>query len=101
MEKRQMDPGEPPLTNNPSKERITKASDEPNWRSQKTEKLIQEIEFSPIEPITEAFIEEVETNDKEEQEEAKKHPKPSIEEEDDEEERKTRTLHPMDEDENT
>jgi hypothetical protein len=81
--------GKFPLANNPSKEGITKASDEPNWRSQKTGKLIQEIEFSPIDPITEAFIKEVKINDKEELKETKKYLKPSVEEEYNEEEWKT------------
>ena len=93
--------GKSPLKDNPSKERITKASDEPNWRNRKTKESIREIEFPPIEPITEAFIEEIKINDKEEQKETKKCPKPSVEEEYDEEEWKTQTLHPIDEDENT
>src|SRR5271168_3888482 len=48
--------GKPHMTGNPStrkKERITKQSDEPNWRSRKWEKPIQEVESPSIVPKTE------------------------------------------------
>src|SRR5271155_8945 len=51
--------GKSPMTGNPSKrrtEQITKQSDEPNWRTQKWEKPIQEVESPSIAPKTEISI---------------------------------------------
>src|SRR6202453_1056566 len=56
---RQQNKGKSPMMGNPSTrrtERITKQSDEPNWRSQKWEKPIQEVESPSIVPRTEMSI---------------------------------------------
>src|ERR1700678_2106618 len=51
--------GRSPMMDNPSKrrtEQIAKQSDEPNWRSRKWEKTIQEVESPSIAPKTEMCI---------------------------------------------
>src|SRR6202522_534648 len=56
---RQQNKGKSPMMGNPSTrrtERITKQSNEPNWRSRKWEKPIQEFEFPSIVPRTEMSI---------------------------------------------
>src|ERR1700678_3461976 len=56
---RQQNKGKSPMMGNPSTrrtERITKQSDEPNWRSRKWEKPIQEVESPSIVPKTEISI---------------------------------------------
>src|SRR5271155_1346595 len=61
--------GKSPMTGNPSKrrtEQITKQSDEPNWRTQKWEKPIQEVESPSIAPKTEMST-KLENNDEQNQ----------------------------------
>src|SRR6202522_85366 len=61
--------GRSPMMGNPSKrrtEQIAKQSDEPNWRSRKWEKPIQEVESPSIAPKTE-MSEKLEDNDEQNQ----------------------------------
>src|SRR5271168_3520507 len=61
--------GKSPMMGNPSKrrtEQIAKQSDEPNWRSRKSEKPIQEVESPSIAPKTE-MSEKLEDNDEQNQ----------------------------------
>src|ERR1700678_3477617 len=66
---RQQNKGKFPMMGNPSTrrtERITKQSDEPNWRSRKWEKPIQEVESPSIVPKTE-MSEKLEDDDEQNQ----------------------------------
>src|SRR5271168_1185951 len=66
---RRQNKGKFPMMGNPSKrrtERITKQSDESNWRSRKWEKPIQEVESPSIAPKTE-MSEKLEDNDEQNQ----------------------------------
>src|SRR6202522_1043736 len=65
----QQNKGKSPMMGNPSKrrtEQVAKQSDEPNWRSRKWEKPIQEVESPSIAPKTE-MSEKLEDNDEQNQ----------------------------------